>query len=164
MTLNKTKDNPNTLMCVCASEPEISNLIKYCTCLLYFSPLNHPFPPFSPLHPSILQPSRASRPSTKSPALRRPRAWTASTSGCPRGGTASPPTPASTPSTRLCPRRPMARTPRTAATSSEGARSTTAGGGSLWRPGWVKLRKVIARSLFQALGLLEAGDDVLDRA
>lgn len=82
------------------------------------------FPLFFPS--TSRQPSKASPLSTRSPASRRPRVWTASTRGCRRGGTRCPRTPASTRSTGPCPRRPTARTPRGApapaaeAASSEG--------------------------------------------
>lgn len=73
------------------------------------------------------QPSKAFRRSTRSPALKRPKVWTASTRGCHHGGMRCPPTLASTRSTRRCPRRPTAPTPRGApvgaATSSEEGRA-----------------------------------------
>lgn len=73
------------------------------------------------------QPSKAFRRSTRSPVLKRPKVWTASTRGCHHGGMHCPPTLASTRSTRRCPQRPTAPMPRGAragaATSSEEGRT-----------------------------------------
>lgn len=74
---------------------------------------------------STVQPSRVSPPSTRSRALRRPRAWTASTNECPLAATLCRQTPAWTPLTRRCHLRPTVQKTRAAAAA---ATSSEAGG------------------------------------
>lgn len=85
----------------------------------------------SPLFFASWQPLKVSRRSTRSPASRRPKVWTASMKGCRRAATRCPVTLAWTRSTRRCPRRATAPTARVAApagaaaSSEDGDRSRT---------------------------------------